>query len=104
MSYSVTQRTQEIGIRMALGAQVRDIFRLVIGGGLRLTLAGTVLGLGGALAIARMLHSMAPDLAATDPILTVFVALVLIAVALFACWLPARRAARVNPVIALRAE
>lgn len=104
VSNSVVQRTNEIGIRMALGAQMRDIFRLVIGSGLRLTLVGTLLGLGGALAIARMLHAMAPDLAATDPFLTALVALVLIAVALFACWLPARRAARVNPVIALRAE
>ena len=101
---SVVQRTNEIGVRMALGAQVRDIFGLIIGGGLRLTLVGVVLGLGGALALARTLRAIAPELAGNDPLLVAAVVSLLLAVAIVACWLPARRAARVNPVIALRAE
>jgi predicted permease len=104
ISNSVVQRTNEIGVRMALGAQVRDIFRLIIGGGLRLTLAGVVIGLGGAVALARMLRAIAPELAGNDPVVAASVAVLLIGVALVACWLPARRAARVSPVVALRAE
>ena len=101
---SVVQRTNEIGVRMALGAQVRDIFRLIIGSGLCLTLAGTVVGLGGALALARALRAIAPELAGNDPMVVAWVALLLLSVAFVACWLPARRATRVDPVIALRAE
>ena len=101
---SVVQRTNEIGIRMALGAQVRDVFTLILSGGLRLTLIGTVIGLAGAFGIARLLRSITPELPGTDPLITVAVTLFLIAVALFACWLPARRAAKLDPMTALRAE
>jgi ABC-type antimicrobial peptide transport system permease subunit len=100
----VTQKSHEIGVRMALGAQISDVLRLVLGRGLRLTLAGTALGLGGAWAIDRALRSIAPGLQANAPLTVVIVSVLLIAVALLACWLPARRAAKVDPIIALRAE
>ena len=101
---SVVQRTNEIGIRMALGAQMRDILALILGGGLRLTLFGTAIGLAGAFGIARLLRSLSPEFSTTDVPLTTVITFLLIAVAMFACWLPARRAAKVNPMTALRAE
>jgi putative ABC transport system permease protein len=101
---SVAERTHEIGIRMALGAQVRDVLELVIGGGLRLTLIGVGCGLIGALGAGRLMQSFLPELTAVDAGLTAGVTVILVFVAAFACWLPARRAARVDPVIALRAE
>ena len=104
ISHSVVQRTNEIGIRMALGAHVRDILRLILGGGLRLTLLGAGAGIAGALAVTRLMASFGPEFAAIDPVLTLAVTIGLIAVAMFACWLPARRAAHVDPAIALRAE
>ena len=101
---SVFERTNEIGIRLALGAQIRDIFALVIGGGLRLTLLGAALGLLGAAGIPRLLRAISPEFSTVDVGLTACVTLGLILVAAFACWLPARRATKVDPLIALRTE
>lgn len=98
------QRTNEIGVRMALGAQVRDVIWLVLRQGLRLTLVGTALGLIAALGVARIFASLAPGLATADPLALAGVAWLLVTVALIACWLPARRAARADPLIALRSE
>jgi putative ABC transport system permease protein len=104
IAHSVVQRTNEIGIRMALGAQVRDVITMVLGGGLRLTLIGILIGLVGAFGIARLLRSIAPEFSNPELTLTAVVAVLLVGVAMFACWLPARRAAKVNPMTALRAE
>ncbi len=100
----VGQRTQEIGVRMALGAKIRDVLWLVLGRGLRLTAIGLVVGLLGAVAMARVLASVTPGLKANAPGVVVLAGLVLFAVALLACWIPARRASRVNPMVALRGE
>ena len=100
----VAQRTPEIGLRMALGAELRDILRLVLGQGLRLALFGTVLGLAGAWGVAALLRSLVPGLPAAEPATALAVTLTLLATTLVACWLPARRATRVDPMIALRAE
>ena len=103
-AYAVAQRTQEIGIRMALGAQVRDVLRLILQRGLRLVWVGLALGLVLSLAVTRTLKSLLFNVSATDPLTFVGVALLLAAVALLACWVPARRAARVDPMIELRHE
>jgi len=100
----VVQRTPEIGVRIALGAQLRDVVRMILFSGLRMTLLGTALGLLGAFAIGWILQQIVPDSGSSDLLLTAAVTLGLIAVGLLACWLPARRAARVNPITALRAE
>lgn len=100
----VVRRTGEIGVRMALGAQLWDVLWLVVGKGLRLSLVGTAVGLLGAFGLARLLASVLPELPASDPWGLLLVAALLLAITLLACWLPARRAARVNPVVALRAE
>lgn len=100
----VAQRTGEIGIRMALGAQWRDVIRLVLGQGLRLALIGAAVGLMGAWGVARLLKSAVPALPASEPLLVAGVLLLLLATTLFACWLPAQRAAKVDPNTALRAE
>ncbi|HEX7174873.1 MAG TPA: ABC transporter permease [Pyrinomonadaceae bacterium] len=104
ISYSVAQRTHEIGVRMALGARRRDVLRLVIGGGMRVVLAGVVAGLIGAAALSKVLVGFLYGLSPLDPLAFGGVSLLLATVALFAMYLPARRAARVDPVIALRHE
>jgi predicted permease len=104
MTYSVSQRTHEIGIRMALGATWRDVLRLIVGQGMRMVVLGIVLGLIGALALAQVLASLLFGVGATDSVTFVGVVFLLGAVALLACYIPARRAARVDPLVALRHE
>ncbi len=104
MSYSVAQRTQEIGIRMALGAQKRDVLRLVLGQGLVLLSAGTAIGLAGAFALTRFIASLLYEVTPTDLVTYVAVVGLLGAVALLASYIPARRAAKVDPLVALRYE
>ena len=100
----VVRRTGEIGVRMALGAQLRDVQWLVLSRGLRLSLIGTALGLFGAFGISRLLGAALPELPAPDPLVILCVAALLVAISGFACWMPARRAARVDPIVALRSE
>jgi len=104
LAYVVTQRTREIGVRMALGAQKRDVLSLVIGQGMRLALTGVVVGVLVALALTRVLRSLLYEVKPTEPLMFVAVSLLLVTIALIACWLPARRAARVHPMEALRCE
>jgi len=104
LSYSVAQRTQEIGVRMALGARTGDVLWLVVGDGIRLIAIGGALGLAGAFATARVLKSMIYGVTPTDPLTFIVVPLLLTFVALLACWIPARRATKVDPLIALRCE
>jgi ABC-type antimicrobial peptide transport system permease subunit len=104
MSYAVTQRQQELGIRLALGATTRDVTRMVMAQGMKLALLGTALGLAGALAATRLLRGLLYGVASTDLPTYVGVAILLGVVALVACWLPARRATKVDPLVALRSE
>jgi predicted permease len=104
MNYAVAERTREIGIRVALGAETRDVMRLVLGQGLALALAGVALGVAAALALTRLMKTFLFGVSATDPLTFVGVAALLTLVALLACWIPARRAAKVDPMVSLRCE
>jgi predicted permease len=104
LAYSVRQRTHEIGIRLAVGAQRHDVLRMVVGQGFKLTLVGLGIGLGGALALTRFLSKFLYGVKPSDPMTFVAVSLLLLAVALLAAYIPARRATRVNPLVALRHE
>jgi putative ABC transport system permease protein len=104
MAYSVSQRTREIGIRMALGAQLKDVLRMVLTYGVKLTVIGLALGLAAAFALARVLKTLLFGVTPTDLTTFLFVSVVLLVIGLFACYIPARRATKVDPLVALRYE
>ena len=104
MMYVVSQRTREIGIRMALGATLRDVLRMIVSQGMRMVLVGLVLGLIGAFALTRVFASLLLGVGTNDPLTFAGVALLLIVIALLACLIPARRATKVDPLVALRHE
>jgi ABC-type antimicrobial peptide transport system permease subunit len=104
LAYSVTQRTSEIGLRMALGAQPHEVLRLVLRQGMLLALIGALVGVLVALPVARMASGLLYGVSATDPLTYVAITLLLMGVALLACYLPARRATRIDPLVALRVE
>jgi len=104
LAYSVNQRTREIGVRMALGATPRRVLNLVVNEGMKMVLAGVAIGMVGGLALGRTVSSLVFGVPVHDPLTFVLVAVVLTAIALAACIIPARRAARVDPMVALREE
>jgi putative ABC transport system permease protein len=103
-AYTVTQRTQELGIRLALGAQVRDILKMIVGQGMLVIAIGLVIGLGAAFALTRLMRSLLFGIGQNDPVTFGAITLILLLVAFIACYIPARRAAKVDPLIALRYE
>jgi putative ABC transport system permease protein len=104
MAYSVAARTQEMGIRMSLGAEPRDIVRLVVGQGMSLALLGVAIGIAASLALTRLISTLLFGVSTTDPLAFSLAATVLVTTALIACYLPARRATRVDPIVVLRFE
>jgi putative ABC transport system permease protein len=104
VSFSAAQRTREIGIRMALGGSARDVIRLILKQGVRMVIAGLFVGLLAAWGLTRVMASLLVGVSPSDPLTYATVALLLTAVALVACWIPARRATRVDPGVALRYE
>jgi putative ABC transport system permease protein len=104
LAYSVARRQREIGVRTALGAQPRDVLRLVLGQGMRLTALGILLGIGAAFWLTRWLSSLLFEITPLDPATLSAVSVLLLAVALTACWIPARRAAGIDPMQALREQ
>jgi putative ABC transport system permease protein len=104
LAYSIAQREREIGVRLTLGAQRHQVLGLVIGRGMRLVLAGLVVGLIASVALTRVMRSLLYGVTPTDPLTVVLAAAVMLGATLLACWLPARKAARTDPVVALRAE
>ncbi|MGA8277745.1 MAG: FtsX-like permease family protein, partial [Rhodanobacteraceae bacterium] len=101
MAYSVAQRSGEIGIRMALGARATDVQKMVIGQGMKLALIGIAIGLVAALALTRLMQALLFQIGASNPLIYLAIAILLCAVAVVACWIPSRRAARVDPMTAL---
>jgi len=104
LAYSVSERTQEIGVRLALGAQVGSVLKLVIGQGMKLVVIGVVIGLAGSFALTRLMARLLFGVGPTDPLTFISVAALLMLVALLACWIPARRATKVDPMAILRHE
>jgi ABC-type antimicrobial peptide transport system permease subunit len=104
LSFLVSKRTREIGIRMALGAQRRDVMLLILKEGAKFSFVGVVLGLAGAFGVSRLLASQLYGVSATDPITYAAVAIAMSVVTLLACYIPARRAMRIDPLVALRYE
>jgi putative ABC transport system permease protein len=104
LAFTVSQRVREVGIRMALGAQKGNVLTLVITQGMKLALAGVAIGLAAALALTRVIRGLLYGITPTDPVTFLAVILVLVATALLACWLPARQAANLDPMQALRDE
>jgi len=104
VAYGVTERTHEIGVRLALGAQRRDVLAMILVQGMALTAAGVALGVGAALAVTRLMSSLLFGVDAADPVTFTAIPVLLAAVAFVACYVPARRATRVDPLVALRTE
>ena len=104
MAYLVVTRTHEIGVRIALGATTRDVLKLIVGRGMKLTAIGVLIGVSGAYALTRLMRGLLFNISATDPLTFVLISLLLSLAAFLACYIPARRATKVNPLVALRYE